>query len=88
MLPWGGVSNIDTRKLFYIMTLGVVEHFRHAGIATMLVEKLLAAASMMQSYEAIFLHVLSDNVAAQRFYSKLGFVQHKLLQDYYLIGKV
>lgn len=76
------------QKLLYIMTLGVVGRYRHSGIATSLVERLISTVSILQSFEVVFLHVLHTNTAALGFYRKLGFDIHKLLTGYYEIKGV
>lgn len=54
-------------KLFYIMTLGTVEEYRHYGIATSLVEQCMDLVQDDPTCGALYLHVIPFNHAAIRF---------------------
>ena len=78
-----------TCKVAYILTLGVVGQMRRQGIATILLNKLtenLTTNPVFEDCKAIYLHVLTTNVAAINFYEKSHFRRHKLLPLYYLIN--
>ena len=60
-------------KLFYIMTLGTVLEFRHLKLATLLVQRVERMVQQDPTCGALYLHVITFNVAAIRFYEKLGF---------------
>ena len=74
-------------KLFYIMTLGTVNEYRHLGLATQLVNQVID--SVVQRHTdmgTIYLHVITVNDAAIRFYEdKLGFWRVQEIVDYYTI---
>lgn len=76
-------------RVTYILVLGVCREHRRHGIASLLVNSLLEflrteplADSGMRS-RAVFLHVLSENMAAINFYTRRGFVLHSYLPQYY-----
>lgn len=76
-------------KVAYILTLGVVKEFRRLGIATYLLTRLidlLTTGSVTQDCKAVFLHVLSTNHVAIRFYEKLNFKRYRFLPFYYHIN--
>ena len=80
---------IENSRMVYILTLGVVSKYRRKGIATILIDKLIdnvQSNPMLEDCRAIYLHVLTTNTSAIRFYRRLNFVCHKLLSDYYLIN--
>ena len=72
----------------YIMTLGTIERYRGAGLATALVEKCIDdLISRDEQCGALYLHVIISNVSAISFYEKLGFWRVKQIKDYYTIGE-
>ena len=74
-------------KLFYIMTLGTVTAYRHFGLATRLVEQVLETMVHRDvDMGTVYLHVITSNDAAIRFYeTKLGFWRVQEIADYYTI---
>jgi len=76
---------IHTRA-FYLMTLGTAKEFRHCRLGTTLIEKCLGMLAEVKECGAIYLHVIHFNVAAIRFYEKLGFYRVQTIPDYYRIG--
>lgn len=71
----------------YILSLGVRRAYRRNGIASLLLEQLLAhvTAPERSSVKAVFLHVLSSNTPAIRFYQRCHFRLHSFLPYYYYI---
>ncbi|XP_032689360.1 N-alpha-acetyltransferase 60 [Odontomachus brunneus] len=71
----------------YILSLGVRRTYRRNGIASLLLEQLLAhvTAPERSSVKAVFLHVLSSNVPAILFYQRCHFRLHSFLPYYYSI---
>lgn len=71
----------------YILSLGVRRTYRRNGIASLLLEQLLAhvTAPERSSVKAVFLHVLSSNVPAILFYQRCHFRLHSFLPYYYYI---
>mmetsp|Transcript_36923 Transcript_36923/g.89670 ORF Transcript_36923/g.89670 Transcript_36923/m.89670 type:complete len:365 (-) Transcript_36923:1519-2613(-) len=74
------------RRVFYIMTLGTVEKVRKQGLATTMIEE-----CMQQVVEndpacgALYLHVITSNTSAIRFYERLEFWRVQEIEDYYTI---
>ncbi|KAH9505905.1 N-alpha-acetyltransferase 60 [Dermatophagoides farinae] len=77
-------------QVAYILTLGVIKRLRRRGIATLLVKNLIqnlqSITTMKNNCKAIYLHVLTTNMYAIRFYEKLQFQRYKLLPLYYSIN--
>ncbi|KAL7297340.1 hypothetical protein TKK_0009732 [Trichogramma kaykai] len=71
----------------YILSLGVRRAYRRNGIASLLLEQLRAhvTAPERSSVKAVFLHVLSSNTPAIRFYQRCHFSLHSFLPYYYNI---
>ncbi|WOL05589.1 histone acetyltransferase MCC1-like [Canna indica] len=72
--------------LVYILTLGVVEHYRNHGIATSLVREVIKYASSITHCRAVYLHVISYNLPAIKFYEKMSFKLMRRLQRFYYIN--
>lgn len=72
-------------KVFYIMTLGTVGCYRQAGLAQTLVENCLNLVDKDPACGAVYLHVITFNIAAIKFYEKLGFYRVQEIKDYYVI---
>jgi ribosomal protein S18 acetylase RimI-like enzyme len=73
--------------LFYIMTLGTCQNYRHFGFGTALIEKCINHANNHNYCGVIYLHVIVTNHAAIRFYEKLGFYRVTEIADYYTINQ-
>lgn len=71
--------------LVYILTLGVVEHYRNLGIATSLVREVIKYASSMPSCRAVYLHVIAYNQPAISFYKKMLFRLVRRFPSFYYI---
>lgn len=69
-------------KRLYIMTLGVLEHYRRRGFAHQLLEWAISHAKNAKLSE-IALHVQTNNSGALEFYSKSGFVIQRTDPNYY-----
>ena len=69
---------------------GVVKELRKQGIASFLLENLIAHLTTGENHEvkAVYLHVLTTNNAAITFYEHRGFRPHLFLPYYYAIGKL
>ncbi|CAO4361235.1 unnamed protein product [Caenorhabditis nigoni] len=71
----------------YILSIAVNKKFRRLGLATRLLNNLMASLIDHPPYtRVVFLHVLSTNSAALSFYKMHGFEFHASLPDYYRIG--
>lgn len=75
----------------YILSLGVVVNKRRQGIGRKLLHQLLLHLNRSPSTsgskcKAVFLHVLSSNADAIRFYESQNFSRHQFLPLYYLIN--
>lgn len=76
------------QRLFYIMTLGTLADYRHAGIGSALVQQCIAQVERDPACGVLYLHVITFNAAAIRFYEKLGFYRVEEIDDYYTIDGV
>ncbi|XP_012943964.1 N-alpha-acetyltransferase 60 [Aplysia californica] len=74
-------------QVAYILSLGVVGDFRRNGIASLLLDSLLSYLTSKERLEckAVYLHVLSTNSVALRFYERRRFRRHLFLPYYYAI---
>eukprot|EP00035_Acanthoeca_spectabilis_P014868 m.292447 g.292447 ORF g.292447 m.292447 type:complete len:213 (-) comp16238_c0_seq3:2633-3271(-) len=74
--------------VIYVLTIGVSVEYRRCGLASRLIRHLLSHAATDPSgrCRCVYLHVLTSNDSAIRFYESHGFNQHKLLKDYYEIA--
>jgi len=77
----------NEQELMYITTLGVIDEYRKKGIATILLKKLVEFCETERpSINAIYLHVLTTNYAAIKFYEKHTFTCVRKLLNYYDLG--
>lgn len=78
---------MDHPKVAYILSLGVVKKFRRNGVASLLLDSLLKHLTVPEknNVKAVFLHVLTTNTAAIKFYEQKMFKLHKFLPYYYSI---
>lgn len=67
----------------YLMTFGVVPGYRRRRIGTQCL--LLLESFLLEKYgiQRLYLHVLSSNVGAKLFYTKLGYCFLRIENDYY-----
>ncbi|CAB1414438.1 unnamed protein product [Pleuronectes platessa] len=80
---------VDT-QVAYILSLGVVKDFRKHGIGSLLLDSLKEhiSTTAQDHCKAIYLHVLTTNNAAIKFYENRDFRQHHYLPYYYSIRGV
>ncbi|CAG0925429.1 unnamed protein product [Notodromas monacha] len=59
----------------YILSLGVVQEYRRVGIASLLLDSLIRQLTTPEAVhcKALFLHVLTSNSSAIRFYENRNF---------------
>jgi len=71
----------------YILSLGVCSAFRRQGVASLLLDSFLGHVKLSENHlcKAIYLHVLTMNSAAIRFYEKHNFRLHSFLPYYYSV---
>lgn len=84
-LPLLSCRLLDQETAVYILTLGVAEGHRHLGIASQLIQRVVAHAKRQLS-RAVYLHVIEYNMAALHFYRKNGFEELTTLRNFYYIG--
>nr|CAD7410136.1 unnamed protein product [Timema poppensis] len=74
-------------ELGYILSLGVSKEQRRNGIASLLLDNLIAHLTTVDHVDckALFLHVLTTNSAAIHFYEHRNFRLHSFLPYYYSI---
>jgi ribosomal protein S18 acetylase RimI-like enzyme len=73
------------RRLFYIMTLGTTSKYRQAGLGTAMMKKCIEEVVRDPRCGALYLHVITLNDSAIRFYERLGFWRVQEIPDYYCI---
>lgn len=78
----------DDSQVAYILSIGVVKQYRRHGIGTLLLDSLLSHLTTpeKQNCKAVYLHVLTTNSAAMKFYDKRHFKQFRYLPLYYAIN--
>lgn len=74
-------------QLAYILSLGVISDFRRHGVASLLLDSLLSYLTSGDRHccKAVYLHVLTANATAIRFYERRQFRLHNFLPYYYSI---
>ncbi|KAJ7340152.1 N-alpha-acetyltransferase 60 [Desmophyllum pertusum] len=77
----------DDTQVAYILSIGVVNVFRRHGIGTLLLDSFLSHLTTpeRENCKAVYLHVLTTNSAAVKFYDKRHFRQFRYLPLYYAI---
>ena len=73
----------------YILTLGVVTHYRRKGVATLLLDSLISYLTndpSAKECKAVYLHVLTTNQVAINFYERRQFKKFMYLPLYYTIN--
>ncbi|XP_047069952.1 histone acetyltransferase MCC1-like [Lolium rigidum] len=74
--------------LVYILTLGVVDRYRNLGIASSLVQEVIKYGTSIINCRGVYLHVISYNQPAIRFYKKMLFnLVRRLPMFYYIKGQ-
>jgi len=71
--------------LLYIMTLVTLPMFQRCGIASELVSRCVAYGKSNPGCVAVYLHVITYNRAAVRFYESRGFKYVSRIKDFYKI---
>jgi ribosomal-protein-alanine N-acetyltransferase len=83
-----GYAGVDRRgEVADVMTIAVVPEARGQGLGPLLMDRLIEAARGGGA-EHLMLEVRADNTAAQRLYSKMGFVMLTVRRRYYQPGDV
>jgi len=75
-------------QMFYIMTLGTSREFRRIGLGSLLVKRVIDLVERTHDCGALYLHVITYNKTAMKFYERLGFMFIKEIKDYYTINSV
>eukprot|EP00979_Chaetoceros_neogracilis_P000307 scaffold75_cov239-Chaetoceros_neogracile.AAC.11 len=80
------IRNMYTHpRMFYIMTLGNTMRFRKQKLGTKMIYDCLTMIEKVPTCGAVYLHVITHNTAAIKFYEKLGFYRIEEIEDYYKI---
>jgi ribosomal protein S18 acetylase RimI-like enzyme len=74
--------------MFYIMTLGTTKDYRKLGLATKLVKDCLTMVEQVPICGGFYLHVITYNIAAIKFYERLGFYRICEIENFYDIDGV
>lgn len=83
-LPWDHPE--ARRKVCYVQTLALLSPYRSKGIATALLESIIATLCTEKSYEgttSIYAHVWEANDEALEWYVKRGFQVGDMVEGYY-----
>lgn len=75
-------ENCYVKKL-YIMILNVLPAYRRRGIASSMLNHILSIAVKNSSFTEVTLHVQISNDSAMQFYSKHGFENVGIINNYY-----
>lgn len=75
-------SKVSARHRGHIIQMCVLSSHQGKGIGRGLIEHALADAFEQDGLEHICLGVVSDNIAANRLYEQMGFVEYGLLPGY------
>ena len=73
------------KRLFYVMTLGTVTEHRSSGLATAMIQWVESLVKQDSACGGIYLHVITYNAPAIRFYERLGFYRVEEIPEYYEI---
>lgn len=71
------------KRLFYVMTLGTVTEHRGSGLATAMIQWVESLVKQDTACGGVYLHVITYNTAAIRFYERLGFYRVEEIPEYY-----
>ncbi|KAH0789596.1 ribosomal-protein-alanine N-acetyltransferase [Histomonas meleagridis] len=74
----------QNQMVLYISTLSVLEQYRRKGVATVLMSHVINSSPDAVCF---YLHTEIKNQKSQNLYKKLGFVQTKVIKDYYGKGE-
>ena len=76
-------------KVCYILTLGFRPEYRRSGLGTVLIKKLLNYLLYSEKDCGIlYLHVITTNVPALKFYQNNDFIKIKEIADFYCIDNI
>ena len=75
---------LDQEEIVYILTLGVTEQYRHLGVASQLIMKVIQYAQG-RLCRAVYLHVIDYNEAALNLYARNKFEVLATLRNFYHI---
>jgi len=70
----------------YILTLGLSSKYRRYGIGSILVTKCIEYAITNKNCGAVYLHVITNNKVALKFYENNNFEYFKEIEDFYNIN--
>ncbi|RCH92272.1 hypothetical protein CU097_008760 [Rhizopus azygosporus] len=79
----------DYSARMYMMTLGVLKHYRNLGLGSILIEYIMSVASRITYplVTSVYLHVQVANEMAIRFYLRNGFQIEAIAHDYYKLNE-
>jgi histone acetyltransferase MCC1 len=79
-------TTLDGEQALYIMTLGILNQYRRKGLGRLLLEKCILHARGFPCCGAVYLHVITSNRGAIRFYESNDFQRLRELEGYYVIA--
>mmetsp|Transcript_3454 Transcript_3454/g.10429 ORF Transcript_3454/g.10429 Transcript_3454/m.10429 type:complete len:236 (-) Transcript_3454:11-718(-) len=75
-------------RVVYVLTLGSGSRYRRRGLASELLKRCMERAAAEPGCGCVYLHVITYNAAAIRFYEANGFIRLREIQNYYRIDGV
>jgi ribosomal protein S18 acetylase RimI-like enzyme len=73
-------SLLSPKRVCYVLTLGFIPEYRRTGLASLFILKLRNDMELDPYCGAVYLHVITTNTAALRFYSHNDFLCLRSLQ--------
>mmetsp|Transcript_16619 Transcript_16619/g.28027 ORF Transcript_16619/g.28027 Transcript_16619/m.28027 type:complete len:158 (-) Transcript_16619:187-660(-) len=71
--------------LAYVLTLGVLDPYRKAGVGRDLIDHVVRQATSLVTCRAVYLHVIANNYSAINFYARLQFECVRRMHQFYFI---
>lgn len=84
----GGCSVVIRERKAYLMTFGLLAHYRGMGYGTCCLRKVEYLLRYSYGARGTYLHVQSSNLTARQFYQKMGYSAVSMELNYYKNLKV
>lgn len=81
------ITKNENSSSSYLMTLAVTEKYRRYGVASKLISFCIGYIEKDPFSFALYLHTPDDNIGAQKFYEKYGFLKVGQIKDFYYINQ-
>lgn len=79
------METVDGQTKLYLMTMGILAPYRHRGVGSYSLQKIIDAATAhaKPKIDVIYLHVQVSNDSAKAFYERHGFKEIGVYEHYY-----